>query len=344
MKKAVVLGHFAFGEQKTNGQTIKTKVIANELQRVFGKEEVGLEDTSGRWRFILRLPVVSFKVMRNYQNVIFLPAYKGVRIVIPLLVFLNFFFHRRLHYVVIGGWLPDYAKKYPLLRRSLRKLHGIYVETQQMKEELATFSFSNIVVMPNCKSLPIADSQHLSRCSTPPFHLCTFSRVRKTKGIEEAIEAVNDCNRQSGRELFHLDIYGPVEEKEWFDRLMSNQPKEIRYCGIIPYDSCTDVLGNYFAMLFPTYYPGEGFAGTIIDAFSAGIPVLASDWRSNKEFVEDGITGFLFGAHSTQALIEKLNEIARQPQTIDNMRPSCVKKAAAYQPSVVLQILIQRMK
>ena len=70
MKKVVVLGHFAFGMNKSNGQTIKTQFIAIELKRSLGDENVDMEDTVGGFRFLLRLPFVLFRLMRKYSNII----------------------------------------------------------------------------------------------------------------------------------------------------------------------------------------------------------------------------------------------------------------------------------
>jgi glycosyltransferase involved in cell wall biosynthesis len=56
----------------------------------------------------------------------------------------------------------------------------------------------------------------------------------------------------------------------------------------------TKVLRDYFALLFPIYYIGEGFAGTAIDAFSAGVPVIASDWKYNSEVIKEGINVHCF--------------------------------------------------
>ena len=162
MKKAVVLGHFGFGHDKSNGQTIKTKIVTNELIKVFGDDQIGREDTMGGWKFLLRLVPTAWRMLRGYKSVIFLPAYKGVRVIVPLLVMMNVFFHRRLHYVVIGGWLPGFVKKYPLLRWALRKVHGIYVETKFMKDDIEAMGFKNLFVMPNFKPLHILDKDCIS--------------------------------------------------------------------------------------------------------------------------------------------------------------------------------------
>ena len=97
----------------------------------------------------------------------------------------------------------------------------------------------------------------------------------REKGIEDAVNAVVSVNTDLGVQAFSLDIYGQVDgaQIEWFESLQKKFPSYIRYGGLVPYDKSVDVLKDYFALLFPTYYEGEGFAGTLIDAYSAGVPV-----------------------------------------------------------------------
>lgn len=343
MKKVIVLGHFAFGKDEANGQTIKTKIISQALMGQLGASEVGLADTHGRWQFLMRLPLTIFKILKNGQNIVMMPAYKGIHFITPLLVCLNFFFHRHLHYVVIGGWLPDYARRFPLLRACLKRFDGIYLETSAMHKELAELDFKNIYVMPNCKSLKILSKEQLQYPESAPYKLCTFSRVIKEKGIADAVEAVNKCNARLGETAFTLDIYGQIEQKEWFDHLMHKQSEAITYKGIIPFDETTEVLKNYFALLFPTYYKGEAFAGTLIDALAAGIPTIASDWHSNPELVIEGETGILFPTHDIDTLLHILIEIANHPERFLNMKEKCILNAEKYKPENVIQILTQNL-
>ena len=336
------MGHFAFGTYNLNGQTIKTKVIADVLAQQLGPDEISYEDTHGRWQFLLRLPLVVLRVLIGNRNVIIMPAYKGVRTITPLLVTLNTLLRRRLHYVVIGGWLPDFARRFPMLRFFLKRLHHIYVETNTMKKELEQLNFNNVCVMPNCKPLTILQVEQLP-VHHPPYKLCTFSRVIKEKGIEEAIAAVNECNRRMGETIYTLDIYGQIEQQQWFDELMENQPTTINYQGIVAFDQSTATLKDYFLLLFPTYYRGEAFAGTLIDAMAAGVPTIASDWHSNSEIIEDGKTGRLFPVHSAAALADILTDAAKHPDNIQLMRKNCISKAEDYQPLVVVQTLLKNL-
>lgn len=344
MKTIYILGHFAFGKDISNGQTIKTNTITKALQEHFGYDKIGLEDTHGRWKYLLRLPFSVFRCLRNGRNVIIMPAYKGILFITPLLILFNTVFHRHIHYVVIGGWLPSYTHRFPWLRWMLKRFDSIYVETHDMQEKLQAINFQNVFLMPNCKNINIVCADQLPITSVEPFHLCTCSRVIKEKGIEDAIMAVKMTNEQLGRVVYTLHIYGQIEQPKWFHQLMEAQPEEIIYKGIIPFDQTTDTLKDYFMLLFPTYYRGEAFAGTLIDALAAGLPVIATDWHANSQIVCEGKTGFLFPPHSVEQLSSILQKIASQPEVIDKMRRNCIEMASSYQPNVVLQTLYSRIR
>jgi len=179
--------------------------------------------------------------------------------------------------------------------------------------------------------------------TSAPFPVCVFTRMTKLKGIAEAIEAVKSCNRKAGKTLFTLDLYGKVEQEEWFEKLMEGQSEEIKYKGLVDFDKGTEVLKNYFLMLFPTYYDGEGFPQTLIDAMAAGLPAVATDWNSNGEVVEDGETGFLVKPRSAAAICDKLMELANAPEKVNAMRAACRSKAKDYQPDKAMKILLDNL-
>lgn len=341
MKKIGVLGHFALGTQKSDGQTIKTRIVGEALRHSYGDTNVDFIDTVGGWHFLLRLPTVLLSILFKYQNIIMLPAHNGVRIIVPLIVLANVCFHRRLHYIVIGGWLPSFASKNSLLKWSLKKLYAIYPETESMKEALERLQIRNAIVMPNTKPLNIVSEDEIEFIATPPFKLCTFSRVSKEKGIEEAIKAVSECNRVKGKTIYTLDIYGQIDhgQETWFNQLMQQQPNCIKYLGLIPYNKSTYVLKNYFALLFPTYYEGECFAGTLIDAMASGLPTIASDWHDNPNIVVHQEIGIIFPVHSVDELTRILLESAETPELINKMRRNCIKMAGKYKPEEVIKTL-----
>lgn len=342
MKKVCVIGHFGFGENLLNGQTIKTKIVTNELDKQFGADQVVKIDTHGGAKALPSVVFQMIKAFRECDNIIIFPAHNGIQIFVPLCNSINVFFHRRLHYVVIGGWLPEFLNRHHSLSKKLKIFHKIYVETHNMKRLLEKIGFENIAVMPNCKRLNIVSKPE--QC-TKPYLLCTFSRVMKEKGIEDAVNAVISANKELGAVVYHLDIYGQIDsnQTEWFTKLQKTFPDYINYRGLVKFDESVEVLKPYFALLFPTYYEGEGFAGTAIDAFSAGVPVLASNWKYNNEVIKDGINGGLVEPKNVERLTKYLINIANNPESWLNMRKQCISDARTYEPDNVMKTLLQEI-
>ena len=56
MVRVSVLGHFAQGKELLNGQTVKTKIITDELENQLGAEQVLRIDTHGGWKVLLKAP------------------------------------------------------------------------------------------------------------------------------------------------------------------------------------------------------------------------------------------------------------------------------------------------
>lgn len=345
-EKVSVLGHLGVGETLLNGQTVKTKIITEELQRRLGREQVLKIDTHGGWKTLAKAPFQTIFALKKSRNILIFPAQNGLRIYAPMLSFFRHFFKgRKLHYIVIGGWLPQFLTKRKGLAKALKNFDGIYVETGTMKSALEARGFENVFVMPNCKKLTVLSENELVYPQGVPYKLCTFSRVMREKGIEDAVKTVTAVNQSFGRTVFSLDIYGQVDENqtEWFGALQKTFPDYIHYGGLIPFDKSVETLKEYFALLFPTYYEGEGFAGTLIDAYSAGVPVIASDWKYNTELVNENI-GYVYKTRDNAALAELLSAVAADPTMILKKKKSCLYEAEKYKIEKAVGVLLDRIE
>ncbi len=341
IKKIAVLGHFGFGKELLNGQTVKTKIVATELEKQFSAEQVFKVDTHGGKKALPKLLFKGIAALRKSKNVLILPAHNGVRFFVPLLTFFNRFYKRKLFYAVIGGWLPQYLQDKPKLLKKLQKFDGIYVETNTMHVALENIGLKNVKVMPNCKELKVLSANELMYSKEEPYKLCTFSRVMQEKGIEDAANAVKAVNDKYGRTIYTLDIYGQIDsgQTEWFENLKETFPDYIRYGGLVAFYKSVEVLKNYFALLFPTKFYTEGIPGTIIDAYAAGVPVISTRWESYADIVKEqtGI-GYEFG-HNEQ-LTNILEELSKKPDLAFSKKENCLNEAKKYQPATAIQVLI----
>lgn len=345
MKKVAVIGKFCKGYEAADGQSIKTRIVAQEIQKAFGSENLCEIDTYGWKKHPVQLVLKSVSATWRYEHVIFMTDQGGIKIYPWLLTLANFHGRCKVHYVVIGGWLSRTIEQHKLLRFWLKKMHGIYVETNTMKVALEACGFSNIVLLPNCKPLSICSADEISVAMNEPLPLCTFSRVMKEKGIEDAVNAVAEINRRCGRKVFTLDIYGQVDpgQKEWFEYLAKSFPEEVHYGGIIPYQQSTQVLRHYFTLLFPTrLYVVEGVPGTIIDAYASGLPIIASKW-ANFDDVLDDETCLSYAFEDEDGLVACLGKVAQNPSIMQTKRNACLQRAHVYTPDRVMKILIDHL-
>ncbi len=343
-KSICIIGAFSFKKPDTGGQPVKTRNLYRLISEEYGEENVICVDTCDWKKHPINMFFSVLKAVKRSNRIIMLPAHNGVKVFAPLLLALVGKSKKKLYYDVIGGWLPLKTANDPKLAKKLKKFDGIWVETESMRSKLEEQGFDNIDVVPNFKFLTPITMEEFPNLSKP-YKLCTFSRVMAEKGIEEAIKAVKSVNEKFGEVIYTLDIYGQIDNRysEHFECLEKEFPAYIKYCGIANPDNSVDVLKNYFALLFPTYYDGEGFAGTLIDAFAAGVPVVASDWKYNPEIIENSFNGIMFKTGDNEAFVNMLTQISTNVDWWNSLKINCLKLYEEYSPQEVIKILSDRL-
>ena len=342
MIKIGICGHFGGDKIFLDGQTVKTKIITQELKKLYS---IKIVDTfNGKKRIVIIL-LGLLKLLIQCENVIILPAHNSLKIFVPFLIFFNKIFKRKLHYIVIGGWLSKCLKDNKILKDYLKDFNYIYVETSMMKRSLEEQGFENISIMPNCKDLKILKEKELIYNTEKPYKLCTFSRVMQEKGIEDAIEVVKIINKNSKEIIYTLDIYGQIDEnyKERFEKLSKSFPEYIKYKGKIPFDKSVEILKKYNLLLFPTHFYTEGIPGTIIDAYASGVPIISSKWQNYDDIIKENITGIGYEFGQNKKFMNILEKLISSPEKILNMKKNCLNFAEHYKPEKVIQILVKNI-
>ena len=334
MYKVGICGYFGFGKDFVSGQTDKTKAVYNAIAKVIGEENIAVLDSCGWQKNPLKLIMSCRKLLSECENVIMMPARRGFKVFPTVFEILNKSFNRKLHYVVVGGWLPDRLESNPKLIPPIQKLDCVYVELEQMRDKLNALGVTNAIYMPNFRETNSLHPDELIYSTSEPYRLCTFSRIFREKGIEEAIKAVHFVNNKLGRTVYTLDIYGMVEPiyQSRFDEIVKTFEPYISYKGFIDTNDSTKELKSCFALLFPTFCEGEGFAGTIVDAFAAGVPVIATDWHYNASIIRHLVDGIVYDASRPELLGEILLAIHDKPDSINQMKTSCLERTSHFEP------------
>ncbi len=344
-KKIALIGALGNGVGTSSGQIIRTKILNNELKKHYGENNIVISNTS----LVLENPV---KFVFNFlkaclysTHIIVILSQNGMRIIWPVLSLLSKFFSKKIYNNMVGGNLITLVDKYPKLLKYMKTFEINWVQSTSIQKELALKGINNTEWLPNSKPIRILNRDEIRSFESSPYKFCTFSRISKPKGIELAIEAIKRINKEAGKTLVTLHIYGKPDDdyEEHFLKLLKEVPEYIKYGGIIPYDQSVETLRNYYMLLFPTTFEGEGFPGTVIDAYASGVPVIASSWRFNTEFIKDRKTGIIFEYDQPEQLKEKIEWAIQHPHEVDNMRCNCLYEAWKYTPEKVYSIVFKRI-
>ena len=344
MNKIGIIGRVAKDANLYDGQTVKTKILQDELQRIYPDSELLIADTYNCKRNMMKLFFNVFQCIKNSDVVFVLLSRNGAKILFPFIYECNKIFKKRIYHDVIGGSLDELINKGIIKKKHLLGFEKNWVESENLKKKIEMLGITNVDVIPNFKRLKILEKDLLCTQYDGVLKFCTFSRVTKQKGITDAIEAIRELYDEGESVVLH--IYGPIEGsyKDEFEKLLRENSGCVIYKGISEFSKSVEVLKDYFMLLFPTTFYGEGFPGTIIDAYAAGIPVIATDWHCNPEIIKEGITGILYDSNNKELLKEKIIYSIKNKDKIIRMKNNCIDKAWDYHPDKIMKIIINEIE
>ncbi len=102
----------------------------------------------------------------------------------------------------------------------------------------------------------------------------------------------------------------------------ASEDPRIRYLGKLSHGQLLDEMGRAGCLLMTSIWY-ETFGRTMVEAYSKGTPVIASNMGCMAELVQDGRTGFLFEPGNSTALANAVHRFLGQPELIPSFRSRC---------------------
>lgn len=106
---------------------------------------------------------------------------------------------------------------------------------------------------------------------------------------------------------------------EFENFLKENPAIPVKVIGPVLKQDKFDLLSNVDIFVFPTFYPNEGHPWVIVEAMSAGLPIISTDHAAISESVIDGKNGYLVEKRNFQQIADKLNYLIEHPEVRKNM-------------------------
>lgn len=249
-------------------------------------------------------------------------------------------FHRNVYHFVMGGNLHTFMNEGKFKPKYYKYLNSIMVETQTVAEGLNRLELHNAIRVRNPKKFSYLPHKKFSNNNTISFVF--LSRIVPKKGINNIINSVIRLNELNYSNRFVVDIFGPFFSDNYENefKLQIKDISNLNYCGFLNMNEMNsfDQLATYDVMLFPTEFDTEGIPGSIVDAYIAGIPVIATEWPVSKDVINDGITGIIIPMHDKDALFLTMRDVIERKYDLKKMSENCQKEALKYKTDNVLSI------
>ena len=311
------------------GPAIKNRVMVNRLGQTAAVKTYNTYRQSAG----VRIGAVLTLLFTRRKYVIVAVSRKGRRLLYPLLPVKQKI--SGIHYccVIIGA---NDRTNAPV--RALRGADLVTLETQRMAQDVRTaYQLTNVLWLPNYK-----ESERGERTSPDPdrFHgrkirFLFLSSMRNSKGVKTLLDAFQRA--AAGEENAELDFYGPIRED-----LDPSVPEEIeraervRYCGKAENSQVLRTMEDYHVFIFPSEYSGEGFPAVLVEAMTAGLPVIASDINDNPEIIREGRNGWIFPRGDSEQLADRIRYCMNHREELDRISANNRADAAQFDADRVL--------
>lgn len=199
----------------------------------------------------------------------------------------------------------DHIIVYTRLMRDLLLANGI----GSGKIEISPYGIdtSRIVGLPRNRNLP------------PPLRVGFIGTLAPHKGCDILIRAFSSLPQELEATL---DIHGNLKRFQRFVkelRRLAGNDERINFAGPFQRERVGQILSELDVLVVPSRWY-ENQPGVILEAFAAGMPVVATDLGGMSEFVKHEENGLLFELENVEDLARQLRRLGEEPGLLERLR------------------------
>ena len=231
----------------------------------------------------------------------------------------------------IAGWLPGRLSTAMRIPGRVAANHEAFrVLAGQVERIVAVASWVRDLLLRNgVPAHKIALCRHGVDAGSPGAGRPDFSgalrmlflgRLTETKGVHILIEAI----RRAPELHLMLNVYGVVQDHQgsaYRDRLLqlAGGDPRIHFHHAAAREALPALLRQTHVLTVPSQWMETGPL-VVLEAFAAGVPVIASRLGGMRELIDDGVNGWLVDPESPSAWTEALRALCTHPERIRRAR------------------------
>lgn len=363
MKKLLAVGPLP---PPLTGTPISFKIFCDETQKTMSDDSLLIVDSSPKHlkqvsgtgiSFSSANIVQSLKIISQFcanlfkVDVVIIFASSGYVISLgPILLLLSKIFSKPCYFRLFGGSLDVYYESLPrslqwLAITTLRQFNGVIVQTDLLKNYfIPKLGQDRVHRIPGYRVPPPDNPASLSKNSTdyPKKLKAVFVGIVKVdKGVFVLLESLRQVSQIYEKQIecdFYGNIHEPVESRFLEEITTLNNAQ---YKGVLDWREMIPTLTSYDLLILPSFYHAEGHPGVLIEAMMAGIPVIASDFRSIPELIKDGENGLLVQPNDPHSLANALERLIEDKKLLQQLAVNNSKQWYQYQAKEIVPQLLE---
>ena len=264
---------------------------------------------------------------------------------LPVMFTCNHRFVATVHQFAVVGSPGIIGWKARLETILLRRMSRVWCVSQALKDEVVTRIGSHreslVEAIPNWIENSSCRMNHdciALESKDQAVRLCAVGRLSYEKGFDILVEALGSMVAAGWNIV--CDIYGTGVEERNLEALIHRRGLEGRvFFRGISYP-IRKILGNYQAVVIPSR--SESFGIVALEAFDAGIPVVASRLPGLSEIVIHEETGLMFEAENFHALQEALERLLGSKELTERLVFNAADSLKSYSRTMELELIVRR--
>jgi len=293
-----------------NGPGVKNKIIRDELENKSVLYELYSFNTLKK-NFLFQYFFHVFKNISVERTVILSVSKKGRFILSPIILFLTYFSLKRCLILIPAGGqfhvelrqIPNFLRHFYI--KIIKSYTKIIVETNSLKIGLQNLGVFSIQI-PNPRKININCSK---KKIIDEIKVYFISSIKKEKGILDAIDAVEILNAKglNVKLVIHGRIMNGFESE--FSNKLNKSPNSIFKGGLSNEVVISTLNKKADFLLLPTYYPGEGLPGVLVESTIAEVPFLVTRIHGIEDYFTEDQSMTLINKQDPGNIAEKLQEL-----------------------------------
>jgi glycosyltransferase involved in cell wall biosynthesis len=232
----------------------------------------------------------------------------------------------------IHGWQENIGKKFHSIfwkhyfRTRLEMANAIVILANKFKKDLVELGINANKIYVSSTMVESEKFTSLYRTFDPPYTLLFCSRIEKSKGVFQLLDASPKILNLFPRSTF-IFIGGGKDLKK-----LKKKSKElgienrVLFTGYISEEKKKMIFKTSHLFIFPSYH-GEGFPTVILEAMAAGMPIITTPIAGLADAIENSREGLLLNNIPSAIEIDnKIIQLLEAPGKMQKMSEYNISK------------------